>query len=217
MTLATAGSVFCQEAKENPADTVKHKYLPTGLRLGTDVISLIKSNIGYHFQLWEVNADVDLSRYYFTVDYGNWSRRDSLANGYYQNKGHYFRVGGDVNFLLKDPDKNMFFIGFRYGRSGYNEALDYSYTDTNFGIISKSITESGLQGHWVEITTGLRVKIWSGFWMGYTARIKFAPGVSGGDGQLTHHDIPGYGLAEKTTYWGFNYQLFWRIPLRTVK
>jgi hypothetical protein len=166
--------------------------------------------------LWEVNADVDFYRYYFTVDYGNWSRRDSLANGHYQNNGHYFRAGVDINFLLKDPDRNMFFIGMRYGRSGFNETLDYSYPDAHFGIISKTISESGLQGHWAELTTGIRVKIWTGFWMGYTARLKFAPGVSGGDGQLVHYDIPGYGLAEKTTYWGFNYQLFWRIPLRRM-
>jgi hypothetical protein len=51
--------------------------------------------------------------------------------------------------------------------------------------------------------------------MGYTARMKFAPGVKGG-GALVPYDIPGYGLAAKAPYWGFNYQLFWRIPFRKV-
>ena len=30
----------------------------------------------------------------------------------YSNDGNYGRIGADVNFLTKDPDKNMFFFGY---------------------------------------------------------------------------------------------------------
>ena len=28
------------------------------------------------------------------------------------------------------------------------------------------------------------------------------------------YDIPGFGLPFKGLYWGFNYQVFWRIPFK---
>jgi Domain of unknown function (DUF6048) len=211
---------FCQEESEqkgkikSPGDTVKNKFLPTGLRVGTDVISLIRSQDN-SFKGWEINFDTDFSRYYFTIDYGNWAVARQLGNGNYQNEGSYFRVGTDINFLLKDPDKNMFFIGFRYGLSSFSESVQYQNTIfyPGFGSIAADESNSSLSGHWLEITSGLRVKIVSGFWMGYTARLKFAPSISG-EGTLKTYDMPGYGLVEQAPYWGFNYQLFWRFGWR---
>jgi len=222
--MALIGSVFSQDkAKVNPADTLKSKYLPTGLRLGTDLISIIKSNVIPSFKGWEVNGDLDFYKYYLAVDYGYWARNYDLVNGNYQNSGDYFRVGIDLNFLLKDPDRNMFFFGFRYGHSSFRESLSYTYADSVYGssqnqyLITKTGNNTGLSAHWIELTTGLRVKIWSGFWMGYTARLKFAPVIGGGKREFHSFDIPGYGLAEKSDYWGLDYQLFWRFPVRKIK
>jgi Domain of unknown function (DUF6048) len=224
LTVVLIRPVFSQEKKEkpNPADTIKNKYLPTGLRLGTDLISIIKSGVVPSFKGWEMNADLDFYKYYFAVDYGNWARNYDLVNGNYQNNGNYFRIGGDINLLLKDPERNMFFFGFRYGHSSFSESLNYSYADSVYGssanqyMVNKTGSNKGLSAHWLELTTGLRVKIWSGFWMGYTARLKFAPGISGHE-EFNTFDIPGYGLAAHSNYWGLNYQLFWRFPVRKIK
>jgi hypothetical protein len=130
-------------------------------------------------------------------------------------------VGPEVKHLLmalirmRDPDRNMFFLGFRYGQSKFDETINYSFTDSNFGDFQKSVTTSQVTGRWGEITAGLRVKIWKGLWMGYTARLKFAPGTSSTPG-VVPFDIPGYGRAEKSTYWGLNYQVFWKIPFRKL-
>jgi hypothetical protein len=162
---------------------------------------------------WEVNADVDFGRYYLALDYGVWSRKDSLDNGYYENDGRYIRAGVDINFLLKDPDKNMVFIGFRYGRSAFDEKLIYVTEVDDFGIIQTELSNPNATAGWGELTGGLRVKIWKSIWMGYTARFKFLPGVKG-NSELETYDIPGYGKTSKSTYWGFNYQIFYRIPFR---
>src|SRR5258706_1193012 len=210
LALATTGIAFSQETENpsdtlepartvKPADTVKNRFLPSGLRIGTDLISIIKSGTGTDFSGWGVNADIDFYRYYLTADYGNWSRQIVLDNGDYKNNGTYFCIGVDANFMLKDPDRNMFFIGFRYGHSAFNETVNYTDSVPNFGAISKSLSNTGLLGHWGELTTGLRVKIFPGFWMGYTARMKFAPRVKGG-GILIPYDMPGYGLIEKAPY-----------------
>jgi hypothetical protein len=221
MTVAMTAFSQKKNEKPDPADTVKNKFLPTGLRAGTDAISIIKSEITKDWKGWEINGDLDFSRYYLAIDYGYWARNEVLSNGNYSNSGNYYRIGADVNFMLKDPEKNMFFMGFRYGTSNFKESLSYSYSDSLPGVSgvvnhSVAVSHNGLIAHWVEITTGLRVKIWGPFWMGYTARLKIAPSVKGAK-QFNPFDIPGYGLAEKSNYWGINYQLFWRFPVRKIK
>jgi hypothetical protein len=111
----------------------------------------------------------------------------------------------------------MFFIGFRYGHSSFNESFKYSFNDALYQTIQKSIISNHLKGHWGEITTGIRVKVFPGFWMGYTMRLKLAPAVHGGNTDLKSFDMPGYGLVSHGLYWGMNYQVFWRIPFRKIK
>jgi hypothetical protein len=204
--------VFAQE-EDAKTDSTNRKFIPTGLRIGTDVISLVKSQAGTKFDGWEVNGDIDFYRYYLTVDYGWWSRELELKNGDYQNTGHYWRVGADINFLLKDPDKNMFFLGFRYAGSSFDESLAFQYTDTSFGTIDTQLDNTARTARWMELTSGLRVKIWKMLWMGYTGRLKFAASEKGSKNFDTY-DIPGYGVTAKSVYWGFNYQVFVRIPVR---
>ena len=55
-------------------DTVKVNYMPTGIRLGTDLLSIIMSQVDEKFNGWEVNADVDFYLYYLAVDYGYWAK-----------------------------------------------------------------------------------------------------------------------------------------------
>lgn len=196
---------------------IQKDFRPTGIRIGTDLIALIKSNTQKNFSGWEVNTDVDFANYYFTVDVGSWARDYTLNNGEYTNNGNYFRVGADVNFLGKDPDKNMFFLGLRYGHSSFRESLAYQETVPLFGTLHFTNTNPNVTGSWAEITTGLRVKVWKGFWMGYTARMKLAASTKGATSDLSPYDMPGYGLIQQSPWWGFNYQLFWRFPLRKEK
>lgn len=192
-------------------DTLKAKdYIPTSVRVGVDLISLAKIPLSNQFDGWEASADVDFYRYYLTAEVGSWEKKFTGETQQYANSGNYFRVGADVNFLLKDPDKNMFFLGLRYAHSNFREQLNYSLTDPVFGAIQQQFTNSAMRAGWGEVTLGLRVKIWKELWMGYTARMKVAPTV-GTKGQFDVYDIPGFGLASKNTYWGFNYQLYWRF------
>ncbi len=188
-------------------------YWPTGIRLGTDLIALAKIPLSNEFDGWEASVDLDLDRYYFTVEIGNWEKSRLSPTQSYSNSGNYFRIGGDVNFLLKDPDRNMFFVGFRYGHSTFSEQLRYTTSDAVFGDFQRTVSNESMKAGWGEVTMGLRVKIWSELWMGYTARLKVAPTV-GTTGEFIPYDIPGYGLATKKSYWGFNYQLYWRFPIR---
>lgn len=207
-------SAFAQEG-----DTVKvkrNKYMPTGVRLGTDVVALIRDTYDETFKGWELNGDVDFDRFYLAVDFGKWARTYTPDGNDYSNDGTYYRVGADVNFLTKDPDKNMFFIGARYGRSGFSETLITTKIDPVFGDISSVYTNDNLTGSWFELTTGLRVKMWRMIWLGYTARFKFGLNTNE-TGDMMPHDVPGFGRTDKESTWGFNYLILVRLPLPKKK
>lgn len=216
--------------KEPEADTtiIKPSYIPTGVRVGTDLISIVRSPIDDTFEGWEVNADVDFYRYFLAVDYGYWERnwvhdeKDDAGEPTgqqtkYSNNGNYWRVGADVNFLTKDPDRNMFFLGLRYARSSFSEQMEVITDDPHFDPPTSPLilTNTNIPASWVELTTGLRVKIWRVIWLGYTARLKFGLNMADTP-QMKPSDVPGYGRADKESYWGFNYQIFFRIPTRKM-
>lgn len=219
--LVLASVAFGQKKENLPAgqagkkDSVQASFKPTGIRIGTDAISIAKNFTKNDFKGWEVNADVDFRNYYLAVEVGNWSREVTLENGVYTNSGNYWRAGIDINMLKKDPVKNMFFLGFRFGHSKYDEQLNYNDT-TEFGVFNKTAVNQGLKSNWAEITTGLKVKVFKGFWMGYTARMKFSPTLHR-EVSLQSYDIPGYGLTFKKPWWGFNYYLMYRIPIAKQK
>lgn len=194
-------------------DTKRNRYLPTGIRLSTDLISLGKNYFQDDFNGWEVNADIDFDRYYLVFDYGTWGR-DFLAEGsVYSNDGTYWRVGVDVNFLTDDPDRSIFFLGARFGRSVFGEQLTVMRVDSVWGNLDREFVNTDAVGRWGELTTGLRIKIWKFIWLGYTARFKFWLNTENTPTMLPH-DVPGYGRTDRESYWGFNYQVLIRIPVR---
>lgn len=203
------------QSKKDSTVVKKPSYLPTGIRVGTDLIGLIRSQTDDSFLGYEVNADVDFYRYYLAVEAGHWERNFLTDDEHYNNGGNYFRVGVDVNFLKKDPDNNMFFFGMRYGKSSYTE----NFTITNdpvWGPVGITYTNTNVTAGWGELTTGLRVKMFKFFWMGYTARYKFGLNMNEPSG-FESHDVPGYGKTDNQATWGFNYQLLFRIPIRKQK
>lgn len=205
------------EAIEALADTTPpaRKYMPTGVRVGIDALSLVRSTYDKNYTGWEANADIDFDRYYLALDYGSWARTFDKPGSYYNNDGRYFRAGVDVNFLTKDPDRNMFFIGARYGRGTFSENLRLQTTDPVWGPVESNLSTSDVKASWFELTTGLRVKMWKMIWMGYTARFKFGLSTNESD-DLIPHDVPGYGRTDKESTWGFNYQIFIKIPFRPL-
>ena len=207
----------CSHAQSDPdtilIDTVKNRYVPTGVRAGFDAVGYAKSRFQDNFNGWEFETDIDFHRYYLTFEYGGSGRNLSSDSTSYANDGTYWRVGIDVNFLTKDPDRNVFFLGARYGRSEYAESMSVLTFDPIWGYLADNYYHSGVKASWAELTAGLRVKILKIFWLGYTGRLKFALSTKGSPEMLSH-DVPGFGRTDKETTWGFNYYLMIRVPLR---
>jgi len=195
------------------ADTVKNKFLPTGIRVGYDLLGAGRSYFQDHYNGWEVTGDVDFDRYLLTVEYGKWGRNLGSDSATYANTGRYWRVGIDVNFLTTDPDRNVFFLGARYGKSIFTENMSVMRYDRVWKLMSDNFSQVDVNASWIELTTGLKVKIWKTVWLGYTARFKFGLSAKGSP-EMLPYDVPGFGLTNKETTWGFNYYLLFRLPVR---
>jgi hypothetical protein len=196
-----------------PVDSTSSKYIPTGVRIGYDLMTLGKSQFGNRMNGWEIAVDADFHRYFLVVEYGRWAVTDPLSNGTYSNDGGYYRIGIDVNFLKKDPVKNMFFLGGRFGHSSYQDQVIYKDTIPPFASFERFVQNPKVIATWVELTTGIKVKVWKYLWLGATARFKFGLDLDG-NGPLQSYDVPGFGRNIARTTWGFNYYLMVRIPFR---
>jgi hypothetical protein len=218
--LSSLVPVYAQQVKIDSvrADTlIRNRFVPTGLRIGVDVISPVKTRSLGDFTGWEVNADVDLHRYLIAADIGSWGRtfvKDSASySSAYSNDGKYWRVGVDANFLTRDPDRNVFYLGFRYARSKYSETMTISATDTLWGDINAQYANHDRKAGWLELNAGLKVKVYKFLWMGYRGSMKFGL-KKNDDGEMLTHDVPGYGSTDRDTTWGFTYSIYIRIPFR---
>lgn len=214
LTFCLHGKILSQVARDTAAvEAIRNKYMPTGLRAGFDVVSLGQSRFQDNFNGWEFVGDIDFNRYYFVLDYGSWGKTLNSDSASYANHGTYWRAGVDVNFLTKDPDRNMFFLGARYGRSVFTESMSVTRFDPVWGLLADNFFHSDVTASWIELTAGLRVQVWKIFWLGYTGRFKFALS-SDGTTEMLPHDVPGFGRTDKDTTWGFNYYLMIRLPIR---
>ncbi len=219
LALCVGYSGYAQQQPAN-ADTtkqskVKPNFRPAAIRFGTDLLSLANTQFKEGFSGWEVTADTELHRYLLVVDFGHSAETLGDDSTSYANDGNYWRIGIDANFLTRDPDKNVFFLGMHYGRSRYDEHMRI-ISDDVFGGGTNDYVNNGMSAGWLELNGGLKVKIWSGLWLGYTARFKF--GLSDDKTrEMLSHNIPGYGRTNKETAWGFNYYIFYRIPFRTTQ
>lgn len=210
--------LFCSTVFAQKKDSVSLKtFIPTGIRVGVDAVSIAKTQFGKSFEGFETVIDIDLYRYYPTVEFGNSASTYAAPNGStYATDGKYWRAGIDVNFLKNDPEKNVFSLGARYARSTYSEEATLYDTDPVWGDYSETLTNTDLTASWMELTTGLRVKVWKLFWLGYTARFKVWKQLDESQPLLTS-EVPGYGWTDRTTTWGFSYYALVKIPLPKKK
>ena len=217
LVLAATQMALNSHAQSTPdsvaVDTVRNKFVPTGIRGGFDVLALGKSRFQDNFNGWEFQGDVDFNRYYLAFEYGHWGKNLNSDSATYANSGNYWRAGIDVNFLTKDPDRNLFFLGVRYGRSVFAESMSVMRYDPIWGLLNDSFHHANVNASWLELTTGLKVKIWKIFWLGYTGRLKFGLSTKG-TSEMLPYDVPGFGRTDKETTWGFNYYVMIRLPVR---
>ena len=188
----------------------KEFFIPTGIRIGTDLVALGIDAFGGKRERYEFQADIDIHRVYVAGSFGTSAYRSTGEGFDYSHEGYFYRIGLDANFLKYDPDYNTFTVGIRYATANFSEQLNVNSTDGVFGDYTESFTNDNVRARWFELTTGLRVNIFNNFYTGYTFRIQINRKIFNAD-EFRSYDIPGFGKAEFNNRWTFNYYLMYRI------
>lgn len=218
LALVVSGSSFSEVmAQVVLSDSIpKTKMvLPTLLRVGTDLLGATRSAIDETRDSWEIQAEVDIYRYFIAIEYGRESYRFANTNYDYENDGSYFRVGADINLIPREAFGSVLYFGLRYARSTFNEELSGVISDPVWDYVVINSTNNGIEARWIEIVTGMKAKIWKNMYLGYALRLKVSPKIKNpSELKLDPYQIPGFGLASQNSFYGVNYYVAWQFPFR---
>ena len=205
MTLLIPGAI-CQEMGA----------LKQGISIGYDFSGLI-TNL---FQPSQTSGGLSLTagafkKLYYTVEVGLQKINDRETDFNYFSNGQYIKGGFDYNFYKrKRPEENnMVFLGLRYGIASLkHSANNITIEDKYWGNYTpQPIPESKVNAQWIELVGGIRVELIRNFSMGWSGRVHFLTYL-----KREHKPfmIPGYGSGYSSITIGFNYSIYYTIPLR---
>jgi len=188
------------------------RYVPTGIRIGTDLSLLGISAFSSNRSGYEINGDIDFDKFFLVWDIGHEYRDRISPLFHYNSEGDYFRIGLDVNLINphKNQNNNVMFLGFRIAKAFYDDRVSFSIIDNNYGVVDPFRRNFELVANWLELTAGIKVRMWRNLYLGYTGRLKFSKDLKG-DESLRPFDIPGYGKSGERSLFGINYYITYLI------
>lgn len=210
--------LFAQE-NEDSVGTIK---MNSGhqLRFSFDASKLLLNNLVENKTVYEGAIDYYLnSELYAVAEFGAGNSNIDYPDLKYKTNNTFLRLGIDKSlFVRKKPqDWGLGFFGFRYGLGliQRNEA-QYTTNDGLGGITSGIIPADNFRAHWFELTGGMKVELFKGFFAGWTVRAKFLLNQKA-LGDLKPAYIAGYGPGEKATAFDYNFYLAYAIRWASKK
>jgi hypothetical protein len=207
LLLLAAPAGFAQTAGR---DTLYTK----GVRIGFDLSRVANYYITEKkVRSFEVSADLRLQNKLLYVAEAGIATIAKEAPAYtFRSNGYYGRLGIERNMLKGGND--ILFFGARYGLSAFNFQSDrFVVSEPYWGEeFESSYPKENFLAQWLEGVAGLKGNVFGNFYLGFTARFKLRVALSGNRdvGAIT---IPGFGDASQRSAFGFNYYVFYQIPL----
>lgn len=217
-----------EKRTEEKKEDVPQYPLYNGVSVGLDLWGIGNKVIGGDNLSVEVMADVNLkNRFFPTLELGYAaSNADGDLGIHYQAKAPYFRIGIDYNALYKKKHANMLLVGLRYAVTSFKYDIDaVSLNDPIYGggVGNPNLEDEiwggslpydhrGMKGsmQWIEISLGLRARVWQDLYMGWAVRMKYKLSASAG----TYGDpwyVPGFGKYGSNTI-GVTYTITYKLP-----
>ncbi len=192
-----------------------------GLRVGYDLSRLSFYISEPERKSFEVSADVEtLNNLYPTIEYGQERVAETFKPNNsqydYSSQGYYYRLGADYNFLkIKGSSQyDMLFLGLRYGFAKmYHSANNISVVNGYWGDFSGGeVPKNKINAYWSEAVFGIRAELFKIFFMGWSLRGRIMISKTHDD-QMDAYNIPGFGKGNKWSGFGFNYSIYYKIPI----
>lgn len=194
------------------------KWAPSAIRLGADPGTLYYMIFSEERGFFEAEADIDINQFFLVANYGISNYKLDKETFFYSNKGSYLRFGADFNFMNKDPNNNIGFFGFRYATSSFEDQLEYDTkqiieSEIGWPNTREKASNGSVKANWFELVTGMKIRVVKQLYMGFTARYKLFMDFEGATETRPYY-IPGFGKNVKTSGFGFNYYVSYRLPFR---
>jgi hypothetical protein len=214
LLLFSVASATAQESLFSvPIDSTNksQQFIPTGIRVGVDILGPALHAFGNQLLSYEFTVDTDFSNYNFMVELGHQQFAEKNNNVDYTMKGNFARIGPEVNFLGNDKRLNNFTFGLRYAWSSFTETVTGDVVEDSWGPVPVNFDTQKNKSYWVEMSTGLKVRLFKGFFTGYVLRFRFLRSGTLPEVPFAPYYVPGYGLADRENTWGFRYYVMYRI------
>jgi hypothetical protein len=191
-----------------------------GMRFGCDLTRFAVGEFQPGRKAIEFSWDTEIKNNLFsTVELGLESATRENSNITYQSNGFYGRMGIDHNILKRDQlrKRDIVYIGARYGFYTMNHQTDsYMIPGSHQGdTITGRFPSRTLNGHWLEGVLGVKVEVFTNFYLGASVRTRFLL-FSKKDINYPYY-IPGFGKGANIANFGITYSLYYQIPLMKVK
>ncbi|MFP4292216.1 MAG: DUF6048 family protein [Cyclobacteriaceae bacterium] len=222
---------FAQQTEPDEADTVrrtwsKRSLLPSVMRIGPAVNELILSALDDKGTYYGFQADVVRGRFMLAAEYGRAELERNSEPGAppgeefsYSMNGDFFKLGVDVNMLTDkregsyEASNDIIFFGLKYAFSSIDDRISFTSRENVWGATTITQSNENLGVRWLEMNAGVKVSVYKNVFLGYTLRYRFARRYIDRS-SLVPYRIPGFGGGEDTSNFGFDYYIYYRIPLR---
>ena len=222
-----------QVSANSKIDTKTDTIIPAkkdryGLRVGVDLFKLTKGLYDSNYKGIELVGDYRLTKnYYLAAELGSEDKTTEDDRLNTTTKGTYLKVGFDYNAYENWLDmENIISIGLRGGFSTFSQQLN-SYKIYNphpyWGEMpwkQSGKTFNGLTASWLEVVTGLKVKVINNIFVGFSLRLNVLIAEKKPSDDFENLYIPGFNRTYAGNFGaGFNYTVTYFIPLykKTVK
>lgn len=196
-------------------------FFERNLKLGWDISNLLVGALTSGRSGMDFSVDYTLKKnLYGIVEVGKNSYNEESDALHYFSDGSYFRIGFDSDKRKNEKDfsRDIFYLGARYAFATFEQRIEnYQISSSYWPTITEEELSIKNQAHWIETLAGFKVEIMKNMYLGLGLRVKFLLFQSGDKTIKPAPYIPGYGKTSGTIVMGFNYNLYYNLPLNYSK
>ena len=225
--LAAVHFTTAQEiVEEEVVDTLKKREKkPYTIRFGLDLSKPFMTQLDKGYFGLELVGDIRLfSEFYGAIELGNEKKTQQSEQINYTTTGNYIKLGFDYNLFKNWKGmNNAIYLGLRIGNSFHKQKVnEYEPYQINHywpaEIIKKGPEireQDALSARWVEVVTGIKVKMIKNIYMGFSLRLNRLMSDIRPD-NFDNLYIPGFNKKTDENVWGagFNYTITYAIPVK---
>ena len=185
-----------------------------GTEIGNTVVALLDNHRDYY---WDTFAKIRTYKHWsITASFGSEKHTYNKNDWNIDVEGNFLKFGLELGFPQTENVNNQYLIGLRYATSSFDQTINQFVIRANGGAdnIFGNLPKATVQTRWLEFVVGAQVEL---FESGFFASVAFTPRIK--LSETTQNNIenlytPGFGEDINNRSFGFNWSLFYRIPVR---